>query len=61
MIKPDFESIENISAYDYYKFYLRNSRLFGVVWFFLSICFTISLIIIFISPEWIGNNKKRCY
>lgn len=58
MIKPDFESIENISAYDYYKFYLRNSRLFGVVWFFLSICFTISLIIIFISPEWIGDTSE---
>lgn len=53
--KPSFENNDTIAAYDYYKFYLKNSRLFGLIWFFLSLCFTITLVIVFVSPDWIGK------
>lgn len=50
------DKVKNISAYDYYKFYLRNSRVCGVAWFLLTICLTICLIVVFLSPEWIGDS-----
>ena len=50
------EKVKNISTYDYYKFYLRNSRVCGVAWLLLTICLTICLIIVFASPEWAGDS-----
>ena len=56
MDRNKFAKLENISAYDFYSFYLKNSRLFGLIWFLLTICFTISIIIVFLSPDWIGDS-----
>ncbi len=50
------EKVRNISAYDYYKFYLRNSRVCGLAWLLLTICLTICLIVVFASPEWAGDS-----
>jgi hypothetical protein len=50
--------IENISPYDYYKFYIRNSRIFGLIWFSLTVCFTLALIIVFIQPNWVGDTQE---
>jgi hypothetical protein len=50
------DKVKNISTYDYYKFYLRNSRVCGVAWLLLTICLTICLIIVFLSPEWAGDS-----
>jgi len=58
MVDPKFKNLENISSYDYYTFYLSNSRLFSIIWFLLSICFTIVLIATFATPNWIGDTKE---
>lgn len=50
------EKVRNISAYDYYKFYLRNSRVCGLAWLLLTICLTVCLIVVFASPEWAGDS-----
>lgn len=55
MRKLKLDELGKISAYDYYKFYLKNSRVIGLTWLFLTICFTICLFIVFVSPEWIGD------
>jgi hypothetical protein len=52
------DRLSNISAYDYYRFYLKNSRAFGVIWFFLTICFTLILIMCFMSSNWIGDTES---
>lgn len=49
------DKVKNISAYDYYKFYLRNSRVCGAAWLILTICLVICLIVVFLSPEWAGD------
>lgn len=58
MIKLNIDDQENISAYDFYKFYLKNSRFLGLVWVFLTICAAICLCIAFVSPEWIGDTLE---
>ncbi|CAF0733683.1 unnamed protein product [Brachionus calyciflorus] len=58
MTKFKIDDNENISAYDYYKFYLKNSRLLSIAWLLMTICFTICIIIIFVSPEWIGDSLQ---
>ena len=55
MERPKFSKLENISAYDFYAFYLKNSRALSLVWFALTVCFTISVFIVFASPDWIGD------
>ena len=58
------ETCNNISSYDYYIFYLKNSRLIALIWLILTICTTICLIIVFASPNWIGdgpNSSNRGY
>ncbi len=39
------DKINNISAYDYYKFYIRNSRFIGIIWQSLTICFAVCILI----------------
>ena len=58
MSKFQIDNVNNISAFDYYKFYLKNSRILSLVWFLMTICYTICLIIVFVSPEWIGDNLQ---
>ena len=55
MTKKNIDDCDNISAYDYYTFYMRNSRFFSLIWFVLSICFTLCIIVAFITPSWIGD------
>ena len=50
------DKLDNISAYDYYKLYLRTSRFFCLAWFFLSCCFTLCILIIFSVPNWLGDS-----
>lgn len=57
-MKTNLNQINNISSYDYYRFYLKNSRLISIVWIILSICFTISLVIAFASPNWVGDTLQ---
>jgi len=51
-------TLENISAYDYYVFYLRNSRLIGLAWLILSACFTLLVALALFSPSWIGDSLQ---
>lgn len=53
--KINIDEETSISPYDYYKFYIRNSRLFGLVWFFLTLCVTLGVILVFIQPNWVGD------
>ena len=57
MVDPKFKNLENISSYDYYTFYLGNSRAISVVWLLLTVCFTVVLIATFASPNWIGDTR----
>lgn len=58
MVDPKFKNLENISSYDYYAFYLTNSRTISFLWYVLSICFTVSIIIAFATPNWIGDTNE---
>lgn len=58
MSKFRIDEIDNISAYDYYKFYLKNSRIFSLIWILMTVCFTVCLIVCFASAEWIGDTAK---
>lgn len=51
------DNITNISAYDYYKFYGRITRFFGVLWILLTLSFTIIIIVVFLSPNWVGDTR----
>ena len=48
----------NVNPYEYYNFYIKNSRLFGLIWFILTTCFTLALIIVFIQPNWVGDTQE---
>jgi hypothetical protein len=58
MNKQNRDNRDSISAYDIYTFYLYNSRIIGFIWFFLTICFTICLAVVFASPNWIGDTNQ---
>jgi hypothetical protein len=45
----------NITHNDYYIFYLKNSRVLGLIWLVLTICFAIILIVVFLAPNWISQ------
>ena len=50
------DRVRHISSYDYYVFYLRQSRIAGLVWLVLSLTLTIGLLLVFIAPNWIGDS-----
>ena len=52
------DNLNNISAYDYYAFYMRISRFFSTIWIFFTLCFTILILIVFFSPNWIGDTYQ---
>jgi hypothetical protein len=54
----DEDEEDNLNSHDYYKFYLNVSRSFGLVWFVLSICFAVALVLVFIQPDWIGDTNE---
>ncbi len=58
MRERDEDDEENLDSEDYYKFYINVSRSFGLVWFILSICFAVALILVFIQPDWIGDTNE---
>jgi tryptophan-rich sensory protein len=53
----EINEFTGVNPYDYYNFYIKNSRLFGLVWFILTVCFTLALIIVFIQPDWVGDTQ----
>ena len=53
----EINEFNGVNPYDYYNFYIKNSRLFGLVWFILTVCFTLALIIVFIQPNWVGDTQ----
>lgn len=58
MSKFRIDEMDNIIAYDFYKFYLKNSRILSLIWIILTICFTVCLIVCFVSAEWIGDTDQ---
>jgi hypothetical protein len=49
------DNINNISSFDFYKFYLQISRYFSILWIFFTLSFTFMITIVFVSPNWIGD------
>jgi hypothetical protein len=52
------DDTDNLDSYDYYKFYLNVSRSFGLIWFILTMCFTVALVLVYIQPDWIGDTDE---
>ena len=51
----NIENINNITSNDYYKFYLCASRFLSIIWIFFTLSFALIVIIVFLSPNWIGD------
>lgn len=51
--KYRMDQVSTITGYDYYTFYLKNSRVVGAVWLILTICQTVCLIVVFASKNWV--------
>jgi hypothetical protein len=49
--------INNISSYDFYKFYICISRYLSIIWIIFTFSFTLILIVSFFSPNWIGDTN----
>jgi hypothetical protein len=52
------DNINNISSFDFYKFYLQISRYFSIIWIFFTLSFTFIITIVFLSPNWIGDTTE---
>ncbi len=55
IVKFQMDDTSMISSYDFYVFYLKNSRVLGLLWLVLTICFTICLIVVFGASNWISQ------
>ena len=56
ILKFNMDKRSMITSYDYYIFYLKNSRVLGLFWLVLTICFTVCIVVVFSSTNWISNS-----